>query len=111
MGSPSLRTGQADLPHPALQLVVLPARGVMNDHFVATESTTGDQRLGRLGIRVITMIERVIDSTGNHSPAVRLLDPDHQSPPFPVDPRLVRRAALPPGKSVAFALLRGRLRH
>src|SRR5215468_1966904 len=26
--SPSLRTGRADLPHPALQLVVLPARGL-----------------------------------------------------------------------------------
>src|ERR1700722_5622986 len=26
--SPSLRTGRADLPHPALQLVVLPLRGL-----------------------------------------------------------------------------------
>ena len=29
--SPSLRTGRADLPHPALQSVVLPPRGVMSD--------------------------------------------------------------------------------
>src|SRR3954465_13734060 len=28
-GPPSLRTGLADLPHPALQSVVLPARGLM----------------------------------------------------------------------------------
>src|SRR2546425_3875830 len=30
--SPSLRTGTADLPHPALQLVVLPPRGLMRAH-------------------------------------------------------------------------------
>src|SRR5579872_4198141 len=53
--SPSLRTGRADLPHPALQSVVLPQRGVMNNHPVAAESTAGDQRQNRLGIRAITM--------------------------------------------------------
>src|SRR5271169_1101213 len=30
IASPSLRTGLADLPHPALQSVVLPARGLTN---------------------------------------------------------------------------------
>ena len=31
--SPSLRTGLADLPHPALQLMVLPQRG-LTSHFM-----------------------------------------------------------------------------
>jgi len=30
VSSPSLRTGQADFPHPALQLVILPRRGLTN---------------------------------------------------------------------------------
>src|SRR6516165_32338 len=47
--SPSLRTGRADLPHPALQSVVGPARGVMNDQSVAAEHTSRDRRPGRLG--------------------------------------------------------------
>ena len=54
-GSPSLRTGRADLPHPALRSVVLPPRGVMNDPPIAAETTTGDRRRIRLGPRAITM--------------------------------------------------------
>ena len=56
--SPSLRTGQADLPHPALQSVVLPTRGVMNDPHEATEQASPHRRPSRLGIRVITMNPR-----------------------------------------------------
>ena len=56
--SPSLRTGQADLPHPALQSVVLPTRGVMNDPHEATEQASPDRRPSHLGIRVITMNPR-----------------------------------------------------
>src|SRR5208337_542011 len=58
VGSPSLRTGLADLPHPALQSVVLPRRGVMNDRPVAAENAAGDRRQNRLDIRVVTMSTR-----------------------------------------------------
>jgi hypothetical protein len=56
--SPSLRTGRAVLPHPALQSVVLPRRGVMNDQSEAPEITSEDRRRSRLAVRVITMSQR-----------------------------------------------------
>ena len=37
MSSPSLRTGQADFPHPALQLVVLPPRGLTGQRIGALQ--------------------------------------------------------------------------
>ena len=51
MGPPSLRTGQADFPHPALQLVVLPQRGLPDRHKDGDErqqSEVGEEDMGNM---------------------------------------------------------------
>jgi hypothetical protein len=51
VGPPSLRTGQADFPHPALQLVVLPQRGLPDRHKDGDErqqSEVGEEDMGNM---------------------------------------------------------------
>ena len=62
MTFPPLRTGLADLPHPALPSMVLPRRGEMNNRPVAAEITAGDQRQDRLDSRGVRVQISALDS-------------------------------------------------
>src|SRR5947209_15606976 len=53
-GSPSLRTGRAGLPHPALQLVVLPQRGLTGLYMGCHQ--THQPLLGEKGIGPAMMV-------------------------------------------------------
>src|SRR5215471_19416312 len=50
---PSLRTGRADLPHPALQSVVLPARGLTVQRMGVSCKLRGSRLASSVSIRVV----------------------------------------------------------
>src|SRR5207253_8340910 len=56
-GSPSLRTGRADFPHPALQSVVLPARGLAGQGMGFLQAI--EPKLGKVGVGPARLIGTV----------------------------------------------------
>src|ERR1700744_4838809 len=77
--SPSLRTGLADLPHPALRLVVSPARGLADRliGFLQTEQPT----LGKEAVGPARLI--CTANIGNPSPLLLLAQQAPQPPAYP----------------------------
>src|SRR5207245_125860 len=55
LGSPSLRTGRADLPHPALRSVVLPPRGLTGQSMGITQGE--EPQLGKESVGPTLMVE------------------------------------------------------
>src|SRR3989304_5983265 len=64
-GLPSLRTGLADFPHPALRLMVLPLRGLTDQDMGRCQ--VEQPLLGKVGIRPAVMVRSSSSSTASLS--------------------------------------------